>query len=64
VAPDGRSARHRSAGTWARWLEIDALPISATDVRERLRAGRSVRYLVPEAIHDDVVASGVYGPGA
>jgi len=64
LAPDGLSARHRSAGTWARWLEIDALPISATDVRERLRAGRSVRYLVPEAIHDDVVASGVYGPGA
>ncbi len=64
LAPDGRAARHRSAGTWVRWLEIDALPISATDVRARLRAGRSVRYLVPEAIHDDVVASGVYGPGA
>jgi len=64
LAPDGREARHRSAGTWLRWLEIDALPISATDVRARLRAGRSVRYLVPEAIHDDVVASGVYGPNA
>jgi nicotinate-nucleotide adenylyltransferase len=61
LAGDGRSARHRSAGTWVRWLEIDALPISATDVRARLRAGRSVRYLLPEAIHDDVVASGVYG---
>jgi nicotinate-nucleotide adenylyltransferase len=64
LAPDGRSARHRSAGTWVRWLEIDALPISATDVRARLRTRRSVRYLVPEAIHDDVVASGVYGPNA
>jgi nicotinate-nucleotide adenylyltransferase len=64
LAPDGRSARHRSAGSWVRWLEIDVLPISATDVRDRLRAGRSVRYLVPEAIHDDVVASGVYGPNA
>jgi nicotinate-nucleotide adenylyltransferase len=64
LAGDGRSARHRSAGTWVRWLEIDALPISATDVRARLRAGRSVRYLVPDAILDDLVASGAYGSGA
>jgi nicotinate-nucleotide adenylyltransferase len=64
LADDGRSARHRRAGTWVRWLEIDALPISATDVRARLRAGRSVRYLVPDSIHDDLVASGAYGPTA
>jgi nicotinate-nucleotide adenylyltransferase len=61
--PGGRAARHRSAGTWLRWLEIEALPISATDLRARLRSGRSIRYLVPEEIHEDVVASGFYAGG-
>jgi nicotinate-nucleotide adenylyltransferase len=60
---DGLAAQHREADTWARWLSIDPLDVSATDVRARLRAGRSVRYLLPEAIHDDVVESGVYAEG-
>jgi len=61
--PGGRSARHRSGDTWARWLAIEPLDISATDVRARLRAGRSVRYLVPEAVHDAIVESRVYAEG-
>jgi nicotinate-nucleotide adenylyltransferase len=60
LARDGRSARHRAAGTWARLLEIAALDISASDIRARLRSGRSVRYLLPEAIREDVLKSGVY----
>lgn len=63
VAPDGRSARHRSAGTWTRLVEISALDVSASDIRARLRAGRSVRYLLPEAIHQAVLESGVYAHG-
>jgi nicotinate-nucleotide adenylyltransferase len=62
----GLFARHRHAHTWVRWLPIEPLDVSATEVRALLRAGRSVRYLVPEAILDDLVASGVYaeaGPG-
>jgi nicotinate-nucleotide adenylyltransferase len=62
LAPDGRSGTHRDAGTWIRALAITALDVSASDIRARLRAGRSVRYLLPDAIHDDVVASGFYGP--
>lgn len=61
--PGGHAARHRSGDTWARWVPIAPLDVSATDVRARLRAGRSVRYLVPESIHDALVESRVYAQG-
>ena len=60
LEPDGRSGRHREAGTRLRLLRITALDVSASDVRARLREGRSVRYLLPEAVHDAVVKSGLY----
>jgi nicotinate-nucleotide adenylyltransferase len=61
IAADGRSARHRDAGTWLRLVEITGLDVSASDVRRRLRERRSVRYLLPEAVRRAVLASGVYG---
>jgi nicotinate-nucleotide adenylyltransferase len=60
LAGDGRSARHRGAGTWARLLEIAALDISASEIRARLRSGRSVRYLLPHTILEAVLQSRVY----
>ena len=60
LAPDGLSARHRHAETWIRRVEVTALDISSSGIRALLRAGRSVRYLVPEAIRDAVERSGVY----
>jgi nicotinate-nucleotide adenylyltransferase len=60
IAEDGLSALHRDAGTWIRLVEITALDVSASSIRQRLRDGRSVRYLLPEAIHDAVVSSGIY----
>ncbi|MCG8591371.1 MAG: nicotinate-nucleotide adenylyltransferase [Proteobacteria bacterium] len=63
-APDGDEARHREAGTWIRRLEITALDVSSSDIRARLRAGRSVRYLLPERVRSAVEASGVYAAGA
>lgn len=62
-APDGRSGRHRSAGTWVRYVPIRALDVSATDVRRRIREGRSVRYLVPEEARRAVLESGHYAGG-
>ena len=62
-AADGLSGRHRRAKTWIRAVEITPLEVSSSDIRARLRAGRSVRYLLPDGIHDAVVQSRVYGAG-
>jgi nicotinate-nucleotide adenylyltransferase len=62
IAPDGLSARHRDAGTTLQLLAITALDVSASEIRERIASGRSVRYLIPPAVHDAVLASGCYGP--
>jgi len=59
LASDGCSALHR-AGSWIRVLEIAALDVSASELRARLRAGRSVRYLLPERVREAVMQSGVY----
>jgi nicotinate-nucleotide adenylyltransferase len=61
LAANGCFGWHRSARTWIRLVVITALAISATDVRERVREGRSVRYLVPEAVREAILESGVYG---
>ena len=57
---DGRAARHASGGQ-VRVVAISALDISSSDIRARARAGRSLRYLVPEAVRSDVEESGVFG---
>jgi nicotinate-nucleotide adenylyltransferase len=41
---------------------VTQLAISATDVRARLRAGRSVRYLVPDAVLELIRRHGLYAP--
>jgi len=60
IAPDGLSGRHRSAGSWIRLIEISRLDISSSDIRARLRAGRSVRYLIPHGAHAAITGSGAY----
>jgi nicotinate-nucleotide adenylyltransferase len=60
LAPGGQEAQHRSAGSWVRRVAIAALDVSSTDVRRRLSEGRSVRYLLPDVVLDEVVQSGVY----
>ena len=63
VSADGLSGRHRAAATWIRLLPILALDISSSDIRARIRAGRSVRFLVPEAIREEVERNPLYAGG-
>ena len=59
-AASGDRAEHRTAGTWMRLLPITALDVSASDLRARLRSGRSVRYLIPDGVREEILESGIY----
>ena len=44
-------------------LDVPALAISSTDVRNRFATGRAVRYLVPREVEEYVRKHGLYGTG-
>jgi nicotinate-nucleotide adenylyltransferase len=50
LGPDWVEARFPAAATRVRFLPGPLLPISGSVVRRRAAAGRSVRYLVPDAV--------------
>ena len=39
---------------------VTSLDISATDIRARVRAGRSIRFLVPDPVRDYIRGHGLY----
>ncbi len=43
--------------------EVTALSISSTDLREKVAAGKSIRYLVPQVVADYIEAHGLYRQG-
>jgi len=43
-----------------RVIEVPQMDISATLIRERARGGRSIRYLVPDAVREYIAARGLY----
>jgi len=53
----------RPAGQLLRLRLPSRMAISATEVRRRLSAGRSVRYLLPEAVEAHLLSRGLYRRG-
>lgn len=45
-------------------VDVPGVDVSATDVRERRRAGRSIRYLVPDPVRDYIADRGLYTEGS
>jgi len=43
-----------------RVIDVPALDVSATEIRRRVAEGRSIRYLVPDAVREYIVAHGLY----
>lgn len=41
-------------------LEAPLLPISATHIRKNIKEGKSIRYLVPEAVREEIERNGYY----
>jgi nicotinate-nucleotide adenylyltransferase len=70
VVPRGRTAgdaaafRARFPAAAGRLVVLDRprLDISSTEIRERVRAGRSIRYLVPDGVLDLVTRYALYRP--
>lgn len=49
-----------AGGLIERTVAVPAIDISATAVRERVRAGKPIRYWVPDAVADYIAARGLY----
>jgi nicotinate-nucleotide adenylyltransferase len=55
--PGATLAPHPMIG---RVLDVPAIDVSATMIRDRVRRGRSIRYLVPDAVRDYIAARALY----
>ena len=59
---ESRSALEDRASGLVFFQSVTQLDISATDIRERLRAGRSPRYLLPDSVRHYIAEHDLYQP--
>ncbi|MGE5554460.1 MAG: nicotinate-nucleotide adenylyltransferase [Betaproteobacteria bacterium] len=59
LTPEVEEFYHRYAASF-RFIEVPALAISSTDLRRRVREGRSLRYLTPEEVVFYIMKNGLY----
>ncbi len=58
--PGTERAEVESAIGAATWLDMPALPVSGTMIRQRFFAGTGVRFLVPDSVYDYMVENRLY----
>jgi nicotinate-nucleotide adenylyltransferase len=51
---------HNSIGARATFMDAPLLEISATHIRELVQQGKSIRYLVPQVVEKEIIASGFF----
>ncbi len=61
-SPDRKSLVHAS-GHRVHFLSVTALDISATDIRDRVRSGRSIRFLTPTTVRRYIESNRLYRKG-
>lgn len=44
-----------------RFVQMPQLDVSSTDIRARRKAGRSIHWLVPDAVHEYIMRNDLYG---
>ena len=47
-------------GAHIHFIEVPALSISSSDIRQRVREGKSIKYLLPETVENYIYKHGVY----
>jgi nicotinate-nucleotide adenylyltransferase len=51
---------HEYAGAEIHFMDAPLIPISATHIRENVKLGKSIRYLVPENVREEIERNGYY----